>query len=227
MPTTTTNYSLIKPNVDDAVDEDLWGGYLNDDLDDIDAQLLIASVNPVAVGIVASYAGATAPSGWLLCYGQAVSRTTYAALFTAIGTLWGSGDGSTTFNVPDFRGRVLAGKDDMGGTSANRLTGLSGGVDGDVLGASGGAETHTLTEAQLSAHTHFMVAGVNGVNGVSPSPSNQIATNSSQANGNNDYILQGTASAAANGRTSSSGSGAAHNNVQPTSILNYIIYAGV
>lgn len=227
MPTTTTNYGFIKPNVDDAVDEDLWGGYLNDDLDDIDAQLLIASDNPVPVGALMAFAGAVAPAKWLLCYGQAVSRTTYADLFTAIGTAWGSGNGSTTFNVPDFRGRVVAGKDDMGGTSANRLTGLSGGVNGDTLAAYGGSESHTLTEAQLAAHDHLMFAGVNGVNGVSPSASNYVATNSSQSNGNNDYIMQGTATAATIGQTSTTGSGSAHNNVQPTAIANMIIYAGV
>lgn len=63
----------------------------------------------------------TDPTGWLRCYGQAVSRTTYAALFAAIGTAFGAGDGTTTFNVPDLRGRAVAGKDDMGGSSAGRL----------------------------------------------------------------------------------------------------------
>lgn len=72
-------------------------------------------------GVVLPYAGAAAPSGWMLCYGQAVSRTTYAALFTAIGTAYGVGDGSTTFNLPDLRGRVPGGKDDMGGSAAGRL----------------------------------------------------------------------------------------------------------
>lgn len=72
-------------------------------------------------GVLVPYAGATAPSGWLLCFGQAVSRTTYAALFAAIGTSWGVGDGSTTFNLPDMRGRVAAGQDNMGGTAAGRL----------------------------------------------------------------------------------------------------------
>jgi microcystin-dependent protein len=62
-------------------------------------------------------------------------------------------------SLPDFRGRVLAGKDDMGGTSANRLTNQSGGLNGDTLGASGGAETHTLTTAQTPAHTHTFDAG--------------------------------------------------------------------
>jgi hypothetical protein len=77
----------------------------------------------VPAGSVMPYAGSTAPSGWLLSYGQAISRSTYATLFAAIGTTYGVGDGATTFNVPDLRGRLVAGQDDMGGTSANRLTG--------------------------------------------------------------------------------------------------------
>lgn len=72
-------------------------------------------------GIFVPFAGSTAPTGWLLCYGQAISRTTYSTLFAAIGTQYGAGDGSTTFNVPDMRGRVPAGADNMGGTAANNL----------------------------------------------------------------------------------------------------------
>lgn len=73
-------------------------------------------------GAIMDYAGSTEPTGWLFCAGQAVSRSTYATLFAAIGTNYGAGDGSTTFNVPDYRGRVAAGRDDMGGTNAQRLT---------------------------------------------------------------------------------------------------------
>jgi microcystin-dependent protein len=72
-------------------------------------------------GSLMPYAGTTAPSGWLLCFGQEVSRSTYAALFAVAGTAYGAGDGSTTFNLPDLRGRVIAGQDDMGGSAANRL----------------------------------------------------------------------------------------------------------
>ena len=72
----------------------------------------------VPSGTVLPFAGTTAPIGFLLCSGQAVSRSTYPDLFAAIGTTYGAGDGSTTFNVPDLRGRVPAGKDDMGGGAA-------------------------------------------------------------------------------------------------------------
>ena len=103
---------------------------------------LAASLTPI--GAVIPYAGLSAPPRWLFCFGQNVSRTTYAALFAAISTTYGAGDGTTTFTLPDLRGRVVAGQDDMGGASANRLTGQSGGVDGDLFDSAGGAEIYTL-----------------------------------------------------------------------------------
>ena len=101
---------------------------------------LVSGGSLVPTGVVNPYAGATAPAGWLLCFGQAISRTVYSTLFTAIGTTYGVGDGSTTFALPDMRGRAVAGQDDMGGTSANRLTTP---LNGDTLGAVGGVETST------------------------------------------------------------------------------------
>jgi microcystin-dependent protein len=91
--------------------------------------------------------GATAPAGYLLCDGAAVSRTTYAALYSALGgasSPWGQGDGSTTFNVPDMRGRAPKG--------AGQGTGLTN----RALGATTGTETHLLTSAEsgVPAHTH-------------------------------------------------------------------------
>tara|TARA_R110000868_G_scaffold157001_2_gene384058 strand:- start:892 stop:4092 length:3201 start_codon:yes stop_codon:yes gene_type:complete len=80
---------------------------------------ILGRVTPV--GTIMPWPGSTAPAGYLFAYGQAVSRTTYAELFTVYGTAYGSGDGSTTFNVPDYRGRIPFGKDDMGGTAAGRL----------------------------------------------------------------------------------------------------------
>jgi len=161
----------------------------------------------IPVASVIPYAGTSAPTGWLLCFGQAVSRTTYASLFAVVSTTYGVGDGSTTFNLPDLRGRVVAGEDDMGGTSANRLTNQSGGVDGDVLGAAGGSETHTLTTAQLAAHTHTVPYATSSAGSGLP----RYETNSTDPEGNTAV------------NTGSAGSGSAHNNVQPTFILNYII----
>lgn len=79
------------------------------------------SFDSTPAGVIVAYAGSAAPSGWLFCDGSAVSRTTFAALFAAIATAYGSGDGSTTFNLPDLRGRVAVGKDDIGGVAANRV----------------------------------------------------------------------------------------------------------
>ena len=155
-------------------------------------------------GAVSAFAGSTAPTDWLLCYGQAVSRTTYSGLFAVISTTYGVGDGSTTFNVPDLRGRVVAGYDSMGGSSANRLTDQSGGLDGDVLGDTGGSETHTLTTTEMPAHTHGLLPM--GNTGASYDVAYQIAANSTSPRS-----------------TDSAGSDGAHNNVQPTIILNYII----
>ncbi len=94
----------------------------------------------VPTGVVFPYVGAVAPDGYLLCDGSAVSRATYATLFGVIGTSYGVGDGTTTFNVPDLRGRVAVGKD-----AATFPT----------LGGTGGAET-----SSLPSHTHTLAAGV-------------------------------------------------------------------
>ena len=128
---------------------DIVGGNFN-----IPVGALGNAPNPIDAGTVVPWAKSSAPTGWLECDGSAVSRSTYAALFTAIGTVYGVGDGSSTFNLPDIRGRVIAGQDDMGGASADRLTAQSGGVNGDTLGGVGGAETHQLTVGELAAHTH-------------------------------------------------------------------------
>jgi len=160
-------------------------------------------------GVVMPFAGSSAPSGYLLCYGQAVSRTTYASLFTAIGTTYGAGDGSSTFNLPDLRGRVVAGQDDMGGSSANRLTDQTGGLDGDVLGDTGGSETHTLTEAEMPEHSHSLGIRARVQVGLD---------NGVQYGGGGSSTYSGTEII-----TQNAGSDGAHNNVQPTIILNYVI----
>ena len=157
--------------------------------------LRVRQASPVLAGMVFPYAGTSEPSGFLFCYGQSLSTTTYATLFSALAYTYG-GSGST-FNLPDLRGRVIAGQDDMGGSSANRLTNQSGGLNGDTLGATGGAETHQLTEAELPSFTQRDTSGSIGVTGGGD-----------------------TAASTANATV---GSDTAHNNVQPTIILNYII----
>lgn len=120
-----------------------------------------ATVSSVPSGVVVPFAGSTAPTGWILCFGQAVSRTTYATLFAAIGTTYGAGNGSTTFNLPDARGRGVFGKDDMGGSAANRITSGVSGIAGATLGATGGDQrsqqhTHTATVTD-PGHAHGVV----------------------------------------------------------------------
>jgi microcystin-dependent protein len=194
----------------------------------------------IPFGIVTDYAGSSAPSLWLLCYGQAISRTTYSDLFGVISTTYGSGDGVNTFNLPDCRGRVVAGQDDMGGSSANRLTGLTNGVDGDSLGASGGLESFTLATANLPSHTHTSgsLAGETSTDGSHTHEYDRSDDNSAQAGSgtarNVGSFTDDTGSGGSHnhdvtitGITAATGSGTAMPHIQPTLILNKIIYAGV
>lgn len=108
-------------------------------------------------GVIAPFAGSAAPSFWLLCYGQAVSRTTYADLFAAIGTTYGVGDGSTTFNLPDLRGREISGKDDMGGAAASRTTVT---LTGTKASTSSGVITGLSSTAGLSIGMQAFGTGI-------------------------------------------------------------------
>ncbi len=168
----------------------------------------LTGITSVPAGVVVPYAGSSEPSGWLLCYGQAVSRASYAALFAALGTAFGAGDGSTTFNLPDLRGRAAFGKDDMGGSAANRLTSGGSGINGATLGASGGAQTVTLTEAQMPSHSHFY--GPAFYSGEGGQPSSFMLNN----NGVNNPQQ---------GSTGSAGASQPHQNTPPALVLNYII----
>jgi microcystin-dependent protein len=110
----------------------------------------------VPTGAISAYAGTTAPTGYLLCNGAAVSRTTYAALFAVIGTSFGQGDGSSTFNLPDFRGQFLRGRDGGAGKDPNASTRIAmntGGNTGDAIGSVQGHAFQTHTHIQ-DAHSH-------------------------------------------------------------------------
>ncbi len=161
----------------------------------------VSGIAGVPTGAVFETVADTAPSGWLLCFGQAVSRTVYSALFALAGTKFGTGDGSTTFNLPDMRGRVPLGKDNMGGTSADRVTDAAA----DSLGGVGGAETHTLTVAEIPAHKHNLLddSGNGTLDGVAIGVNND-------GNPNSDVILD-------------TGGGDPHANVQPYQVFNYIV----
>lgn len=180
----------------------------------------------VPVGTVLPYAGTTAPnSSFALCYGQAISRATYAVLYGLTSTSFGSGDGSTTFNVPDLRGRVVAGKDDMGGSAASRLSSSSITTGGaTTLGGSGGAETKTLATGNLPTFTPSGTIS-NGSIGISH---NAISGSSTTGGGGFACGANSSASISASQGAStftgaSVGSGTAFTIAQPTLILTYII----
>ena len=153
----------------------------------------IQSYAQVATGVIMAGGGATAPAGYLICNGAAVSRTTYAALFAYLGTIWGVGDGATTFNVPDLRGRVIIG------------AGTGAGLTARTVGQTGGAETHVLSAAEMPSHTHT------------------VATRSSPGGDAGTVTSGNSPTQQDSHTTSAAGSGNAHNNVQPFAVCTPII----
>lgn len=176
----------------------------------------------VPTGAQLAFAGSVAPSGYLFCYGQAVSRTTYEDLFDAIGTAYGAGDGTTTFNIPDKRGRTSVGKDDMGGSAASRVTNAVSGINGATLGANGGAQSVTLSITEMPSHTHTQNSHTHNIplyysdqgTGQVTRPRGCHLTGGAFGNYGTD------AQTATNQNT---GGGGAHNNMQPTEVDNWII----
>lgn len=192
------------------------------------------------IGSILMFAGETAPDGWLLCNGQAVSRTDYADLFAVIGVAYGSGDTSTTFNLPDLGGRVPVGVNDT-----------------YLVGGHGGSETHYITTdempshnhtastASAGAHTHYPLQGssyrfltYNYSGTSSTGVSERAVAKASSGNymapvvNSSKTDWQGatsTASAGAHTHTvtvNDSGGGEAMSLMQPYVNVNYIIYAG-
>jgi len=209
------------------------------------AQMNALEAATAPVGGIMAYAASTAPTGWLLCDGTAVSRTTYAALFTAISTTYGAGNGSTTFNLPNLKGKVPVGRD-----SADTAF--------DVLGETGGAKTHTLTSGQMPVHTHTQNAHThtqdahthvqnahnhtqashnhsyqiqnttanNGAGVAIPAGDNAGTTGSATPIINNTTAVNQNATATNQNTTAvnnNTGNGEAHNILQPYLVLNFII----
>lgn len=152
------------------------------------------------IGSVVKWFSRTIPSNWLVCNGQAVSRTEYAELFAILGTQYGSGDGSTTFNLPNIKGRVSVGLD-------------VDDTDFNTLGKTGGEKAHTLTVEEMPSHDHkanFSLGGVGNAEG-------RLVL------GNN--VNNGTTSGNFGSPIALAGGGQAHNNLQPYIVSNYIIKA--
>jgi microcystin-dependent protein len=162
-------------------------------------------------GIMVPYAGGVVPAGFLLCDGSAVSRTDYAALFAAIGTAWGAGNGTTTFNVPDMRKRVPVGRD----ASDTRF---------DVIGETGGVTDQALTEAQLPVHYHEFNGQTFTWGQGNISFNNQPQAQASPPTGNGLGTYQDQPGWA---YTATTGSGQAHNNMQPYGVAQYMISTGL
>jgi microcystin-dependent protein len=155
------------------------------------------------VGEVRDYTGSSEPVGWLFCDGRAISRDTFEDLFDVIGTSFGVGNGTTTFNIPDLRGQVTAGLDDMGTATgaADRVTDS----EADSIGGSLGEEDHTLIADEIPEHTHV------------------YQRRNSTGGTDNGFDSSGTISNLTNVNTSAVGSDDPHNNMQPTVFLNKII----
>lgn len=162
----------------------------------------------VPVGAVIAYGSSTAPKGWLSCLGQEVYRGDYPDLFAVIGTTYGAGDGTTTFNLPNLSGRVVVGQ------------GSGSGLTSRSMGATGGAETHTLTTGEIPSHSHTSNATGGGLGLMTANGLNTAAEVDSSAVEPNLYAAPAALS------IDNEGGGGAHNNMQPFAVLNYIIRYG-
>lgn len=172
------------------------------------------------VGIIKMWGGnitIPVPTGWLLCDGNWVSRTTYAALFAVIGTVYGIGDGVSYFTLPNFKGRVPVGFD----TSQEEF---------NTFGEMGGEKTHTLAESEMPSHTHTAYVGDPGHNHLFD-PNNPVVmhtapTGTHTLGGGSALYLGGNIQPALTGISVANewkGGSVAHNNLPPYLTVNYII----
>lgn len=156
------------------------------------------------IGAISPYAGSVAPTNWLICDGRAISRVTYSDLFNAIGTTYGSGDGNTTFNLPNLKGRVITGLD-------------STQTEFDTLGETGGEKAHALTNGELptSIGSFKSLSWDSADDTTGIFSKEELATDRTATSGS-DFGTR---------RYTLSGGGESHNILQPYITLNYIIKA--
>lgn len=175
--------------------------------------LIIASNTLSPPGTIIQFAGSVTPSGYLLCDGTAISRTTFSALFAAIGVAWGAGNGTTTFNLPDMRGRSPVGVGDNGTDPAR------------VLADVGGEATHVLITSEIAAHTHGVTdpthhhGPLGGGNFIIDGAGTEYV-GVAGTKGNTDQFTSDNATGVT---VNSEGGGFAHNNMHPFAAVNYFI----
>jgi microcystin-dependent protein len=174
---------------------------------------------PDPVGAIRDFGGGTVPDGYLACDGSNVSRTTYAPLFNEVGTTWGTGDGSTTFTLPDFQRRTAVGS---GGSGTSTLA--------NSVGSTGGEETHTLVTAELAAHTHTtdsQGAHTHTVNADSTldagGASHALSGVTNELVLGNDVSVTTSSNGSHTHTAQSTGSGTAHNVMQPSAVTTKMI----
>jgi microcystin-dependent protein len=237
-PSLAYKFVLAEPGSSDPPSSSIWS--VDNIISPLAATLAAlaayeADIAGVPVGGMTQFGGTTAPNGWLLCYGQPISRTTYALLFGVIGTAYGVGDGTTTFNLPDLRGRVAVGLDNMGGSPANRITNAVCGITGTTMGAAGGdqhAQADTLSavsaaSAGLSDPGHAHVIHTVGNGGGTPVGEITGVSGANAPNGTTQTAYTNiTVSVSVSTTVTSSLTGASQN-VQPSQIATFIIYTGV
>jgi microcystin-dependent protein len=159
----------------------------------------------------------SAPTGWLICDGSAVSRSTYANLFAVLSTTYGVGDGSTTFNLPDFRARSP-----LGGNNASLPNGVNGALSSRALAAASGAETHTISSGEMPTHTHTLTDPGHHHN----STGNFVVDGGGALAmaGGVTHTIAATTNTVSTGITiANTGGGTAHNNMHPFVVMNVII----
>ena len=161
-----------------------------------DESTMVTAAEKLPTGIIFPFAGQSAPEGYLICAGQEVSRLEYASLFEVIGELYGSGDGQTTFNLPDLRGRMPLGKDNMNEQSANRVENMQA----DSLGGAAGEENHQLSPSELPDINGYISHDMRG---------------QGDSGGSFSYVHSLN--------TGSIGNDDPHNNMPPYLTLNYLI----